>query len=271
MPTALALSGPFDTAPDNWTPASLLEIARAAESAGILFLVLPDAIAASDGTGAWPDASLLAGWLAASTASIGFLVAASTVGHQPYNLARRIASLDMISGGRSGWLVRTEDEENESEAFSGAARLPEGNTPKRIGEFVSVVRGLWDGWDADALLFDQEQGRFLDPAKMHPLDHQGRHFSVQGPLNVMRSPQDRPVLATRADAPAEIGADLTVSANGFALQGADGESRRLLVARSPAEARRHLADLAEDERISAPPPNGHTLRERLFSGKEAGA
>ena len=56
------------------------------------------------------------------------------------------------------------------------------------------MQGLWKGWDADALLFDKSGGRFHDPEKMHLLDHKGEFFSVRGPLNVARSPQDTPVL-----------------------------------------------------------------------------
>ena len=64
----------------------------------------------------------------------------------------------------------------------------------RTEEYIGIVQGLWQGWDADALLFDKSGGRFHDPEKMHLLDHKGEFFSVQGPLNVARSPQDTPVL-----------------------------------------------------------------------------
>lgn len=56
------------------------------------------------------------------------------------------------------------------------------------------MRGLWDSWDDDAFVRDKESGRFFDPAKVHPLDHKGEHFSVRGPLNVPRSPQGRPIM-----------------------------------------------------------------------------
>ena len=65
---------------------------------------------------------------------------------------------------------------------------------RRTEEYVGIVRGLWQGWDEDALLFDKSGGRFHDLEKMHLLDHRGEFFSVRGPLNVARSPQDTPVL-----------------------------------------------------------------------------
>ncbi len=61
-------------------------------------------------------------------------------------------------------------------------------------EFADVVTGLWDSWDEDAFIRDKQSGVFFDPAKMHTLNHRGRHFAVRGPLNVARSPQGRPVL-----------------------------------------------------------------------------
>lgn len=261
MPAALALSGPFASTPDSWHPATLLETVRAAEQAGLLFVILPDRIAAAEGTGAWPDATLLAAWLAASTRTIGFLAATSTVGHQPYNLARRIASLDIISGGRTGWLVRN-DESNEKLAFSGAIRLPDGNSAERSAEFVSVVRGLWQSWDADALLFDRESGRFLDPCKMHVLNHQGLHFSVQGPLNVMRSPQDLPVLAVDGSTH-DADPDLVITPNTFTIRGSGSKPHTLLVVESPAEAAGLLASLPNDSLAKQA-----TLRSRLGLIKE---
>ena len=65
---------------------------------------------------------------------------------------------------------------------------------RRTEEYIGIVQDLWQGWDADALLFDKSGGRFHEPGKMHLLDHKGEFFSVRGPLNVARSPQDTPVL-----------------------------------------------------------------------------
>ncbi|TGV93843.1 LLM class flavin-dependent oxidoreductase, partial [Mesorhizobium sp. M2E.F.Ca.ET.154.01.1.1] len=72
-------------------------------------------------------------------------------------------------------------------------------------EFIGIVRGLWQGWDAEALLFDKAAGRFHDPERMHLLDHRGEFFSVRGPLNVARSPQDAPVLVMSGLAEADRG------------------------------------------------------------------
>ena len=127
--------------------------------------------------------------LATRVTQIGFVVTAASAQHELYNLARRFASLDLISQGRIGWNL-----------------VASGNVASWDEEYVAVVAALWDSWDADAFLYDKLAGRFFDPQKMHVLDHRGEHFTVRGPLNVNPSPQGKPVIAqTLAAAPFGVG------------------------------------------------------------------
>jgi len=132
--------------------------------------------------------------LAAVTKRIGLIATVTTTFNEPYNLARKFASLDLISQGRAGWNLVTTG--NEPEAFNyGDRKLPpHAERYARAREFADVTIGLWESWDEDAFLRDKENGIFFDPAKLHVLNHHGRHFSVRGPLNVARSPQGRPVI-----------------------------------------------------------------------------
>jgi FMN-dependent oxidoreductase (nitrilotriacetate monooxygenase family) len=132
--------------------------------------------------------------LAAVTDHIG-LVATLTVSYsEPYTVARQFASLDHVSGGRAGWNVVTSWLEG-SAANYGKAEHPKHETRYKIAaEYLDVVQGLWDSWEDDALTHDKASGQFFDPAKLHRLDHKGTHFSVQGPLNIARSPQGQPVI-----------------------------------------------------------------------------
>jgi FMN-dependent oxidoreductase (nitrilotriacetate monooxygenase family) len=132
--------------------------------------------------------------LAAVTTRIGLVATASSTYADPYLLARQFASLDQISAGRAGWNLVTSNNEAEALNHSRAAHLAHADRYDRAVEFAEVVQGLWDSWDEDAFHRDPESGVFFDPAKMHPLNHVGRYFSVRGPLNVARSPQGRPVL-----------------------------------------------------------------------------
>ncbi|MGE0849698.1 MAG: LLM class flavin-dependent oxidoreductase [Hyphomicrobiaceae bacterium] len=132
--------------------------------------------------------------LAVVTSHIGLVTTASTTYNEPYNIARKFATLDLISNGRAGWNVVTSWSEAEAKNFNREQHVDYDTRYARAAEFVDVVKGLWDSWEADAFLFDKESGRFFDESKMHVLDHSGRFFSVRGPLNVGRLPQGHPVV-----------------------------------------------------------------------------
>ena len=132
--------------------------------------------------------------LAAATSHIG-LVGTLTVSYsEPFNVARQFASLDHISGGRAGWNVVTSWLGDTAANFS-KAEHPAHDVRYRIAaEYLDVVQGLWDSWEDDALVGDKDSGVFVDPDKLHRLDHQGEFFQVRGPLNIKRGPQGHPVI-----------------------------------------------------------------------------
>jgi len=132
--------------------------------------------------------------LAVSTRDIGLIATGSTSYNEPFNIARKYASLDHISKGRAGWNVVTSWTEGEARNFSRREVMEHGLRYRRAQEFVGVVKGLWDSWDSDALLDDRQQGLFFDPDRLHRLDHQGEFFQVRGPLTISRAPQGYPVI-----------------------------------------------------------------------------
>ena len=132
--------------------------------------------------------------LAMVTSHVGLVTTASTTYNEPYNLARKFATLDLISKGRAGWNVVASWSELEAQNFGLQTTLDYDTRYARSAEFVEVVKGLWDSWDDGALLFDKAAGRYFDEAKMHVLDHHGRFFKVRGPLNVACMPQGHPVI-----------------------------------------------------------------------------
>ncbi|SES36158.1 Haloacid Dehalogenase Superfamily Class (subfamily) IIA/FMN-dependent oxidoreductase, nitrilotriacetate monooxygenase family [Lentzea xinjiangensis] len=144
--------------------------------------------------------------LATHTRRIGLVATASTSYNSPFNLARRIASLDLLSGGRAGWNVVTTGDPGTAANFSRPAHYTSEERYERAHEYVDVVRGLWDSYEDDAFLYDKEHGRFADLAKQHALNHAGRHFTVAGPLNIQRSRQGHPVLFQAGDS--VLGRDL---------------------------------------------------------------
>lgn len=132
--------------------------------------------------------------LAVLTKHIGLVTTASTTYNEPYNLARKFATLDHISKGRAGWNVVTSWSEAEAKNFGREEQMDYDTRYARAAEFVDVVKGLWDSWDEDAFLFDKERALFFDERKLHTLNHKGRFFTVKGPLNVARPPQGHPII-----------------------------------------------------------------------------
>lgn len=132
--------------------------------------------------------------VAAVTERIG-LVGTATVSYtEAYNLARQFASLDHISGGRAGWNVVTSWLEGSAANFGRDKHLDHDVRYRLAEEYLDVVKGLWDSWEDDALVRDKASGQFLDPDKLHELNHKGEFLSVKGPLNISRSPQGQPVI-----------------------------------------------------------------------------
>jgi FMN-dependent oxidoreductase (nitrilotriacetate monooxygenase family) len=176
----------------------LARIARTAERGKFDFLFFADAL----NTGARFAPSLivrlepltLLSALAMVTTHIGLAATASTTYTEPYNLARYFSSLDHISGGRAAWNIVTGALPETSANFSRDKHPPHGERYAIASEFVEVVKGLWDSWDDGAIIMDKESGVFADTSRMHPLNHIGKYFSVEGPLNLSRSPQGYPVL-----------------------------------------------------------------------------
>jgi len=132
--------------------------------------------------------------LAATTRKIG-LVATVTVSYtEPFQVARQLASLDHISGGRAGWNVVTSWLSGTAENFSKDEHPPHAVRYRIAREHVSTVKGLWDSWEDDAFTRNKQTGEFFDRGKLHALNHKGDFFQVKGPLNIARSRQGQPVL-----------------------------------------------------------------------------
>jgi FMN-dependent oxidoreductase (nitrilotriacetate monooxygenase family) len=132
--------------------------------------------------------------LAGVTSRIGLIATASTTYNAPYNLARRFASLDHISGGRAGWNIVTTATKAAAQNFGLDDTPGHRERYQRAAEFVDVSIGLWDSWEDGAEIGDKATGVYADPARIHPVDFAGEYFRVRGPLNVPRSPQGRPLL-----------------------------------------------------------------------------
>ena len=151
---------------------SLVRAAIELERAGFTFVVI-DAPPTRD---AVFEPFTLGASLAFATHRLGIAVASPTSGLHPYHAARRLASLDHLSGGRAAWLVGAEPDREHAV------------------EYVDVARALWDSWDDDAFVRDVDGGRYYDPAGLHTPHYVGSRYRVRGPLNISRPPQGHVVV-----------------------------------------------------------------------------
>jgi len=137
--------------------------------------------------------------VAVHTTHIGLVATITTSYNEPFNVARRLYSLDHISGGRAGWNVVTSGDSGTAGNYSRDEHYDYATRYGRADEHVRVAQGLWDSYEADAFPRDKERGVFLDRDKQHALRHKGEYFSVVGPLNLERSPQGQPVIFQAGD------------------------------------------------------------------------
>jgi FMN-dependent oxidoreductase (nitrilotriacetate monooxygenase family) len=198
--------------------AHFISLARLAESGKFdLFFVADTPAARTENLHAWsrfpmymncfePVTLLTA--LAGATSRIGLGGTVSTSFSEPYNVARLFASLDHLSKGRAAWNVVTSANDYAARNFGHATLPPHALRYERAGEFVDVVKKLWNTWDDDAFIRDRNSGRYFEPERMHVVHHEGKFFKIDGALNIERAPQGHPVIiqAGASDAGLELAA-----------------------------------------------------------------
>ncbi|HWE87996.1 MAG TPA: NtaA/DmoA family FMN-dependent monooxygenase [Pseudonocardiaceae bacterium] len=175
-----------------------LEVARVAERGTLDAIFLADVPGIHADITEYPilnglEPTLILTAMAVVTERIGLIATASTSFNEPFNVARRLRALDLISHGRAGWNAVTTSGPRVSANFvvqepSSAQRY------RRAEEFVAVVLDLWRSWKPDALVLDAGAGWYADMAGIAPIDHFGEHFSVRGPITLPPSEQGYPVI-----------------------------------------------------------------------------
>ena len=178
----------------------LAQIAEAGKFDAIFFadnVGLPNAPAHIQTKAALPyyfEPLLLLSALAGVTEHIGLVATVSATYMPPFHLARKFATLDHISNGRTGWNLVTSGTDFEAHNFGLDHQLTHVTRYERAREYVDVVKALWDSWEDYPYLFDKDGARFFDPAKLHRVEHKGPYFSVSGALQSERPIQGYPVM-----------------------------------------------------------------------------
>ena len=174
------------------------QLTRKAETAKLDFVFFGDGLYISEKShpnflNRFEPLTLLAA-LAMDTTKIGLAATLSTSYSEPFTVARQFASIAHISGGRAGWNIVTSPLEGSALNYSKAEHPQHDLRYRMAAEYIEVTKGLWDSWEDDAFVRNKETGQFIDPEKLHRVNHKGEFFSVQGPLTISRSKQGRPIL-----------------------------------------------------------------------------
>ena len=176
----------------------LITLAKKAEAGRFDLFFVGDALATSmyrlPSTMARLEPLTLLSALATHTKRIGLAATASTTFSDPFTLARAFSSLDHISRGRAAWNVVTSFSADVARNFSREDMPDHAERYGRAREFLDVANKLWQGWEEGAVQPDKASGRYFVDEKIKSVNHQGEHFQIQGPLNITRSPQGRPVI-----------------------------------------------------------------------------
>lgn len=176
----------------------LIRLAQKAEAGRFDLFFVGDALATSmyrlPSTMARLEPLTMLSAVAVNPRRIGLAATASTTFSDPFTMARTFSSLDHISRGRAAWNVVTSFSADVAKNFSRDDMPNHAERYARAREFLQVTSKLWEGWEEGAVQPDPASGQYFVNDKINPINHVGEHFQVQGPLNITRSPQGRPVI-----------------------------------------------------------------------------
>jgi long-chain alkane monooxygenase len=185
-----------------------VELARTLERGCFDALFLADVLGVYDVYDGGPDAALrnavqvpandpmlVVPVMAAVTEDLGFGVTGITSFEPPYTFARRISTLDHLTGGRISWNIVTGYLDSAARAMGDVRQTAHDTRYDMAEEYLEVVYRLWEGsWEDDAVVRDRATGMYADPAKVHRITHDGRYYRLDGIHLAEPSPQRTPVL-----------------------------------------------------------------------------
>lgn len=174
-------------------------LARAAEDAGLDGLFQADQIGGLNARstralwGAFDPTVLLAA-IAEHTSNIGLVSTVSGVFGNPVEVARKIATLDHISGGRAAWNVVTSQSDTSRAVFGVKQPYTDEERYARAEEFAQLVDRFWGSLAPEAIVADEAAGTYLDGARLRPVEFRGSHFDVEGVLPITAGPHGKPLI-----------------------------------------------------------------------------
>jgi FMN-dependent oxidoreductase (nitrilotriacetate monooxygenase family) len=174
------------------------DLAQRAEAAKFDSIFLADQLAlggdVAQAARTWLEPITVLAAVAVATQRTGLIATCSTTYTEPFNLARQFASIDHISNGRAAWNIVTSWLAAAAANFGGESQVSHADRYARGEEFMGVVKALWDSWASGAVTDDRTSGVYAKADRIRPINHRGDFYKVEGPLNIPRCPQGRPVL-----------------------------------------------------------------------------
>ncbi|ADJ42395.1 nitrilotriacetate monooxygenase component A [Amycolatopsis mediterranei S699] len=185
--------------------ASFEHLARTAERGKFDFLFLAEGLRLREHAGkildsdvvGRPNTTTVLAALSAVTTHLGLAGTLSSTFNEPYEVARQVASIDHLSGGRAAWNVVTSPDAFTGQNFRRGGFLKREDRYARAEEFLATVRELWDSWAPGTLVGDKENGVFArDPGRFV---HSGPQFDIAGEFTLPRTPQGQPIVIQAGD------------------------------------------------------------------------
>ncbi|MDF2810953.1 MAG: FMNH2-dependent monooxygenase [Microvirga sp.] len=200
---------------ETWQkPDLFLDVARALERACFDYILLEDGPYIGESFGGSreiylrngisvprQDPAVVASLMTAVTKHIGIVPTLATYSHHPFVVARQIATLDQVSGGRAGWNMVTGSSKFAFANYGHEELTKHDLRYDMADEYIDCVEQLWKSWDPDAVVADEESGVLIDHTRVRQIDFKGKYFSSRGPLNCGPAPQGRPVIAQAGGSP----------------------------------------------------------------------
>ncbi|MFD4572813.1 NtaA/DmoA family FMN-dependent monooxygenase [Streptomyces sp. NPDC058417] len=195
---------------------SFIRLARTIERGRFDFFFLAEGLRLREHKGAIydldvtgrPDNLTVLAALAGVTERLGLAGTVNATFNEPYEVARKLATLDALSGGRAAWNIVTSYDAFTGENFRRGAFLDEADRYGRAAEFLRTARALWDSWADGDVLADASSGRFVREGAGR-FAHRGRHFDIEGRFTTPRSPQGHPVIIQAGES--DAGRDFAAS------------------------------------------------------------
>lgn len=140
--------------------------------------------------------------MAAATQYLGFGITSSTAYDQPYNLARKFATLDHLTDGRVAWNLVTSYSDSAARNLGNGTQREHDDRYGHAEEFIDVTLKLWEGsWEDNAVVMDRENCSYIEPSRVHEIQHEGEHFKVPGIFVCEPSAQRTPVIFQAGGSP----------------------------------------------------------------------